>query len=207
MGRKTNKAIAEAYAEMHGIEVTYEPMDDHIEVWSYGAHLRNDDPSHTYFAKRDSWRGGRRTDAAMWRDVYEYMLTLTPCPDDCECRDTPVGSVALGDTFVIVDDDTDREDIPVAGVKWGIVAGTLTMDDYLSEDYAPARQAILADYVTTTEQGHEFGCTHCRSTFTIVGGERDAAIAQFDSYGFVAMLGATWCDECNTLIRPRRDEN
>ena len=82
----TQEQKAKAVATQLGVEVTYEIADDHIEIWTFDAHLRQDDECHTEFIKREDWNGKRRSDAGMWREVNEYLGQLTPCPDTCSCR-------------------------------------------------------------------------------------------------------------------------
>ena len=85
----TTEQRARAKAAELGVELDTEPDEGGwmIEVWSYKAHLCNDDPSHTYFVHHEDWSGKPKTPAQKWREVMRYMAEdLQPCPEDCECR-------------------------------------------------------------------------------------------------------------------------
>lgn len=87
----TTEQKARAKAAELGVELNIE-LDEGgwaVEVWSYEAHLRNDDPSHTYFVHHEDWSGQPRTPVQVWREVLRYMTEdLTPCPGGCECLGT-----------------------------------------------------------------------------------------------------------------------
>lgn len=99
----TTEQKARARAAELNIELGIEPDEDGwmIEVWSYDAHLRNDDPSHTYFVHHTDWASKTRTPAQKWREVLLYMNEeLQPCPADCECWQVQSGRTDLTPWYI-----------------------------------------------------------------------------------------------------------